>query len=321
MKDIRLLAIDLDGTLVGPTNEYFRCMEFREKLGEFLSQTGAQWAICTGRSRSGFGLIFQPMLELGIRPDYLVTRDTYIFTVTRRGWVIPHFKWNVMIRKQIIQHNASVNATFREWHNLFSRWDFGIIETIRTKRRLVFHFESMEAADQAFKMLQSKAKTRPRVKVRRYQDTVWAESDVNSKGLAVKKLAELIGLRPEQILAVGDGKNDVSMMQPDVARMTGCPRNARPEVIELVHESGGHVAKTRNLAGAIEVLDAYTTGTVCSDLPADWIPTGVPAGSGAAEGEERWHRRYVIAFLVIGMALAVLMLVIFAYFGLLPRLR
>jgi hypothetical protein len=261
------------------------------------------------------------MLELGVQPDFLVTRDTYVFTVSRRGWLIPHVRWNLFIRRQMVRHNNRVRHALQEWHELFSKWDFGITNTVRTKRRLIFHFESVAAADRVYKMLQAKAEKLPQIKIKHRQDVVWTETDISSKGLAVKRLSRLIGVRPDQILTVGDGRNDLSMMQQDVAKWTGCPRNAKPEVIELVHENGGHIAKARNLAGAIEVLDAYLSGTVCSDLPLEWMPPGIPAGGTTAEAEDNWHRRYAAAFLIIGIVLAILTVAVFAYFGLLPRLR
>jgi HAD superfamily hydrolase (TIGR01484 family) len=318
MSDIRLLTIDLDGTLVGPTNQYFVCMEFQEKINQFLSRTGAKWAICTGRPQRGYKTHFKPMLKMGIRPDFVVTRDAYIFTVTPQGWMIPHLRWNLLIRRKMLRHNTMVRDTLSEWYELFSKWDFGITKRVWTTRRLIFHFDSEEAASRVFALLQSKAEKLPHIRVRHLDAVVWVEAEVISKGLAVLRLSELIGVRPAQILAVGDGRNDISMMSPDVARMTGCPRNAKPEVVELVHENAGHIAKSRNLSGAIEVLDAYMNGKVCSDLPALWIPPGVPSGDRGADGEDTMRTRSVIAIVLIGTALVILSLAIFAYFGLFP---
>lgn len=321
MSDIRLLAIDLDGTLVGPTDQYFVCLEFKDKLDQFLSRTGAKWAICTGRSRKGYRTHFKSMLRMGIRPDYVVTRDAYIFTVSERGWMIPSLKWDMYILKRMFQHNADVNDTLAEWHALCKKWDFGITKTEWTTRRLILHFDEENAAARLFAMLQSKAEGKPHIRVRQLQNVVWAESRMVSKGLAVKRLSQMVGVRPDQVLAVGDGRNDVSMMSPDVARLTGCPRNAKPEVAELVSENKGHIAKSRNLAGTIEVLDAYLTGRVCSELPALWTPAGVPSGDNSADGAESMLMRYVFALLAIGVVLAIIVLVIFAHFGLFSILR
>lgn len=317
MSDIRLLAIDLDGTLVGPTDQYFVCLEFNDKLNQFLSRTGAKWAICTGRSMKGYRTHFKSMLKMGIKPDYVVTRDAYIFTVTPGGWMIPDLKWNYSIFKRIFNHNASVHDTLAEWHALCSKWDFGISKKEWTTRRLILNFNSENAAARVFAMLSSRAEHKPYVRVRHLQNVVWAESKIVSKGLAVKQLSQIIGIRADQILAVGDGRNDMSMMSPDVARMTGCPRNAKPEVIELVAENRGHIAKSRNLEGTIEVLDAYMTGQVCSDLPLMWLPPGVPSGDRSAEGkEDSMTMRYVFAFLIMGAVLTILVLLVFSHFGL-----
>jgi HAD superfamily hydrolase (TIGR01484 family) len=321
MSDIRLLVIDLDGTLVGPTDQYFVCLEFKDKINQFLSRTGAKWAICTGRSMEGYKTHFKSMLKMGIRPDYVVTRDAYIFTVTPKGLMIPHLKWNFSIFRKIFYHNASVNDTLGEWHALCSKWDFGISKKDWTTRSLILHFNSEDAAIRVFEMLNSSAEHKPHVRVRHLQNVVWAESRIVSKGLAVNKLAQITGVRADQILAVGDGRNDLSMMSPDVAKMTGCPRNAKPEVIELVAKNGGHIAKSRNLEGTIEVLDAYLTGRVCSDLPPLWAPPGLPSGDRSASGKQFRTKRYAFAFLIMGAVLAALVLIIFSYFGLVSFFR
>jgi HAD superfamily hydrolase (TIGR01484 family) len=321
MSDIRLLVIDLDGTLVGPTDQYFVCLEFKDKINQFLSRTGAKWAICTGRSMEGYRTHFKSMLKMGIRPDYVVTRDAYIFTVTPRGWMIPDLKWNFSMFKKTLYHNASVNDTLGEWHALCSKWDFGISKKDWTTRSLILHFNSEDAATRVFEMLNSRAEHKPHVRVRHLQDVVWAESRIVSKGLAVKQLSQITGVRADQILAVGDGRNDLSMMSPDVARMTGCPRNAKPEVIELVSTNRGHIAKSRNLEGTIEVLDAYLTGRVCSDLPLLWLPPGVPSGDRLASRKESRIRRYVFAFLIMGIVLTILVLLVFFHFGLVSVFR
>jgi hydroxymethylpyrimidine pyrophosphatase-like HAD family hydrolase len=235
--------------------------------------------------------------------------------------MIPDLKWNYSIFKKKSQLNALVSDTLGEWHALCSKWDFGISKKDWTTRRLILHFNSKEEAGRVFTMLHSRAENKPYIRLRHLQNVVWAESRIVSKGLAVNRLSQIIGVRPDQILAIGDGRNDLSMMSPDVARMTGCPRNAKPEVVELVSENGGHIAKSRNLEGTIEVLDAFLTGRVCSDLPSLWVPSGVPSGDRSGDGKASMNMRYVLAFLIIGAVLTILVLLIFAHFGLVPIFR
>jgi len=91
-----------------------------------------------------------------------------------------------------------------------------------------------------------------------------------TKGLAVSELARHLACGSDKILTIGNGHNDLSMLQTSVAGFTGCPSNSEPEVLKAVHDAGGHVAKARSLAGVMETIEAYLGDTVCSDLPEGW---------------------------------------------------
>jgi hypothetical protein len=92
-----------------------------------------------------------------------------------------------------------------------------------------------------------------------------------TKGLAVMELARHLGVANSQILVVGDGHNDISMMELEPPCHTACPSNAASEVVATVHRTHGHIASERSLNGVMEVLTAYEQGQLNDQLPADWI--------------------------------------------------
>ena len=73
-----------------------------------------------------------------------------------------------------------------------------------------------------------------------------------------------------QILVVGDGHNDISMIETTPPCHTACPSNAVVEVVEAVHRTHGHIASERNLNGVMEVIAAYESGRVNEKLPEGW---------------------------------------------------
>jgi hydroxymethylpyrimidine pyrophosphatase-like HAD family hydrolase len=78
-----------------------------------------------------------------------------------------------------------------------------------------------------------------------------------SKGRVLGKCAEILGVSSHNIIAIGDGINDISMLNGLLTPMVGCPANASREVIEVVTEAGGVVADSETGAGTVQVLKHY----------------------------------------------------------------
>ena len=93
-----------------------------------------------------------------------------------------------------------------------------------------------------------------------------------TKGLAIKEICRHRNVLPEGVLAIGDGENDISLLDESVCSRCGCPANAVDEVLELVHCMGGHIAERKTLGGVIDVLNAFEHGDVSSSLPHEVLP-------------------------------------------------
>ncbi len=46
-----------------------------------------------------------------------------------------------------------------------------------------------------------------------------------------------------RLIAIGDGINDITMLNGGVTKCVGCPANAAPEVIQAVRKAGGIVSE------------------------------------------------------------------------------
>ena len=80
-----------------------------------------------------------------------------------------------------------------------------------------------------------------------------------SKGSALLRLAETRGVKAEEILAIGDNWNDVSMLE--VAGRAVLMGNAPESLKEMAVGQGWVVGKRHDEDGVAEVIDAVLGGT------------------------------------------------------------
>jgi HAD superfamily hydrolase (TIGR01484 family) len=270
--EVKLIATDLDGTLISLEDEQEQYDAYRDLVDDFRRVHNSVWAICTGRDLKNFRRVFLLMEHYRIMPDFVILKHAYIYSVVR-GRYVPHFLWNFQIRRVIRLHERAITRTLRSWHAMMTdRYDR--VKTIAFDRhRLCLRFRDAVDSAAAAKVLREEAKGNTLLNVFEYHGEIDVRVVPSTKGKALTKLAGHLGISSANILTIGDGHNDLALMEPGVARLTGCPSNAREEVVERVHGLEGHVAREPGLSGVIEILNAYKTDTVCSDLPEGWMHT------------------------------------------------
>jgi HAD superfamily hydrolase (TIGR01484 family) len=266
MADIRLLATDLDGTLLGSAGDFSLYPEFREQLTAMRRRHNAVWAVCTGRSVSGFEQIFAPMRLMGVDPDFVIARHAFLYSVRGRRFV-PHVLWNVRTFFDLVLSQWKIRHALAEWHRLIARSFFPVRVIKRQSNRLWLRFEKEDSAVAAADLLRTRAQALPHLRVFKYLQEIDVRVVPFTKGIAVSELTRHLRLAPADVLAIGNGHNDISMFDPSVAGQTGCPAGSEVEVVEAVHRVGGHVARGLSLAGTLEIIRAWENGTVRSELP------------------------------------------------------
>lgn len=314
----RLLVADLDGTLVGSVNEFPLYTQFRSRINEFRGRENLLWAACTGRSRRSFNRFFSPMRAMGISPDYVILNHAYIYGMSRFGFV-PHVFWNLHIHYRLWANRMYVRQAINDWYDTVTGGALGVRTFRRRKDRTAVRFDSEESAGVAVQMLHDKLGDYQHIKIVHRRADVDVEAVPFTKGLAVAELAGHLGIGREHILTIGDGYNDISMLDGRVAKLVGCPSNAVRDVKMAVHKVGGHIAGSPSLRGVMEVLAAYSGGTVESRLP-DGVDDSPESRSllgerGPSSGR-RPTKQPVNIWLVAGIVYAVL--VVFASFDLVP---
>jgi HAD superfamily hydrolase (TIGR01484 family) len=266
LSQIRMLVTDADGTLLGQKPEFDLYRAFRVKINDLRNVQGAVWVVCTGRGLRSFNRVARPMRVFGIEPDFVIARHAFIFQRSRWGYW-PHWLWNARVLWLEWRDKLEVRRALPMIRRaVLSRNPFAHV-TYRNHQRIRFHFDDEGAANFGAEIIREEAKPFKYLQVFQFPGEVDVRTVPFTKGLAVAELARHLEIGTDRILAIGDGHNDISMMELNIRCRTACPGNAVPEVMEVVHRTGGHIATQRSLSGIVEILGAYETGLIRSELP------------------------------------------------------
>ena len=266
---IKLLATDFDGTLMtlGIDQVAGSRASFQSRVND-IQGVGGCWVLCTGRDYSSFRMAY-PFLECSdIAPDFIVARRGRIYE--RHGdqfrlrallslrVLIKRFQATHRVRRMMKHAVAFVGEGFEQ-----------VLAGDASLQRIKLNVVDEAAAQRMANGLHGLSKGREGLlSVCVVHSLIDVRPIGQSKGLAVTELQRVLGIAPSETLAVGDGANDISMLQPSVARWAGCPQNSRYEVIQTVTHRGGHVASENGMVGTVEVINACLRDRVSSSAMA-----------------------------------------------------
>lgn len=269
MADMRLIVADLDGTILGSRDEcQDSAVAFRAKLDELAGAAGFRWAVNTGRGIRSFRRVFRPLFRLGIMPDYIVVKHAYIFGVKRWGY-LPHVIWNIQTWFSIALTRFRARRTIKRLTSTITARFRRVRCRPLGRYRIAFQFRSSETMKSAYHLLSDLALPHRNFIVSEHVRELVLSTIPFTKGLAVVHLARHLRIPRENVLCIGDGHNDISMLDGTAAAMTACPSNATVAVMRTVHDSGGHIARKPSLAGVLEAIESHESGAVNNELPAD----------------------------------------------------
>lgn len=317
MADIRLIATDLDGTVVGANADFRLYNELREKLVEYRRRNNTVWATCTGRGLSSTEQFIVPMEMMGIKPDFLIVNHAFIYEHKRFGY-FPHIMWNMKIRKTLRNNHRKVRKAISRWYSLVSGSSYGVMTVYRRKTRLRLRFRTEDAAISVEQMIAGDVKEYPYLKVVRDNRELDIFQLPFTKGLAVSELARHLSIDPDAILTIGDGYNDLSMLDQTIAVHTACPSNAESEVKYAVHMNKGHISDKEALLGVLDSMEAYYKGIINSDLPDNWTPVAIKSSSRRPSDTSSLPATQSFRNLMLFSAVAVTILLVVAWFNVIP---
>jgi len=251
-----LIALDLDGTSV----RYEPRLEMDPALMEYISslkEQGAAWVMNSDRYTDTM-IDIAMRLPAEQRPAAILSCQRFIHLLDSRACYVPASSWN---SQQMKLHKGlweRLSPLFAEWHEDIAR-EFAIDS--HAINDLVFAF--MVPLDQTPSLrarMRELVRPWPDAQVSGNQEWTFILHASFSKARVLDKCAELLGVGSQQIIAVGDGFNDISMLNGSVTRMVGCPGNASAEVVQAVRGAGGIVAEGSAAAGTLHVLRHYMAG-------------------------------------------------------------
>ncbi len=265
---IKLITIDIDGTLLNSKKEL--TFEVKEAIKK-AKQQGVHVVLATGRPTVGVMAFVE---ELGLNQD-----DNYV--ITYNGALIQNVGTKEILKKHPLTHDDYLdielmsrklgvhlhvqdNDTMYTANTDISKYTIveATLTTIPLEYKPVYLMtdkidiikammvEDEEQLDEAIERLPQEFKERFSVvkSAPYYLEILNKEA---TKGDAVKELAELLNIKQEEIMAIGDNENDLTMIE--YAGMGVAMDNA----VRLVKDVATHVTKSHDEHGVAHAINTW----------------------------------------------------------------
>lgn len=250
-----LLSFDFDGTLVVPDEDPAVSPEFFELMKSMRSAHGSCWGINTGRSlmQAVQGLVDA---RFPILPDYIIAREREIYFPNEFGRWVGSADWNQRCERE---HHKLFRRCRKILKHL-QRWveaETAAVWGIQKEEPAGIVASTASEMDMIVRKIDGEIESNTSLSYQRNGIYLRFSHKHIHKGTAMLEVARLMGLSGQHAFAVGDGHNDLDMLDPKMAGMLACPANACPEVRLKVESAGGYVAKAQASRGVVEALKAH----------------------------------------------------------------
>ena len=266
MKKIKLIALDIDGTIL--TDEGAVTKEVQESITKATRQ-GVQVILCTGRmyrSAKNFGYLFKDRMPIITYNGALIRELNDGKTLYHQG-LLPSDKlimFNKLIKYGLQPNIYTDDALFSIEGNPYiadyaehTRVPYTLLKTQNIESflepREVTKMVGIGSPEQVNSLLTEEAAL--------YGDDIYlaksfdffleiGHKDVN-KGKALEKLGETLGIDPSEIMAVGDNLNDAEMLET-----VGYPV-LMGNGIESLRDKGYFITKDNNESGVAYAISQF----------------------------------------------------------------
>jgi hydroxymethylpyrimidine pyrophosphatase-like HAD family hydrolase len=251
--DIRMIGADFDGTLWGGAEGLPSGLR---RLLVALREGGVEAGLVSGRYWWEMrDLLAGAGLEWGDPfPSFVITRETFIYWIGLDA-MEPDQDWNEARGAELAELTAWLCRRETEWRLRLEsaglrpkRWwlwgDYG----------LEVWFETVEETAAAQALLVSWCAAQPLAHAHRNRCLAHVVLATAGKGACLERAAATRGVAPQQVLALGDSLNDLTMLDGGCGFHAAAPSNAEPEVQTAVRAAGGWVAESAAGDGVAEVL-------------------------------------------------------------------
>jgi hydroxymethylpyrimidine pyrophosphatase-like HAD family hydrolase len=257
MSQISLICTDLDGTLFSDDLRPDQLLRFRGLCQQAFRRWRARWAIVTGRPLADMRPILMDFMTLGMVPDFLVLEDSLIHARNRRGRFSPFWWWNFNVRRRRARLFDRHTGIIRDWRAELMRHFPKAVNRGRKMIDLWLEFKDEKQAREAEGILRHMVHDSVHFYIFRWHNELCLAPKAGTKGEAIARLLRQLRIPRETVFAIGDGPNDLTMLDGTVAGMPACVANALPEIKDAVRQAGGFIAGKEAARGAIEALKFY----------------------------------------------------------------
>ena len=257
LERVRLLATDLDGTLLGDGG---LILPETKQAWRLWSELGGSLVVITGRPFTSLLQVLtgQDSGEKWPFPDAVVCeeRDAYLHEGAGSWQPLDESGAALARERALLEISSSVAE------KLIAR---GVAKGYEVKRStesaewergyVELRFPNKLEAERARLWVTPVLGGRPLVPVRNGRLMSLRHKDFR-KGPALQRLTAHLGLAPNQILAVGDSHNDLSMLDGTYGFLSATVANADEEILRAVGSANGILTPHRSSLGVAWLLEA-----------------------------------------------------------------
>lgn len=248
-----LIALDFDGTSAVYEPHMAMHPGVMDELGH-LCQQGCGWVLNSDRYTDTL-LEIAHALPCRLRPDGILSAQRFIHTRTDNGNYEPLHQWNDFRMKLHDELWREISPCFESWQQEIES-EFTICE--RYVDEHVFAYRVPAGENSALhERMHDYIRPWPNAQLSGNHEWSFILHAEFSKSSLLEHYCELRGIETQKIIAIGDGFNDISMLDAGLTPHTGCPADAGPDVIAAVRAGGGYVAGSSGPEGTIEILRYY----------------------------------------------------------------
>lgn len=260
---IRLIATDLDGTLLGGTSGRYGFLPEGVAALQGAAGRGIQIAIVTGRD---LPYIEQLLHREGVHPEQvgwpqvIIAEERLVFNLDGAGYR-PSQPWN----DDILAAERSRFVTIQD--EVARLLEGPLAEADPTAQRIELDKE-VERGFVEVRFDDAAAARRGQEVLERWLNAAelpyWAVRNVAGvavrhrmvgKGAVLNQVVASMGIAAAEVLALGDSTNDLCMLDGRYGFRGAAPGNAEDEVRQAVTDAGGYVAAGRCGAGVAEAVN------------------------------------------------------------------
>lgn len=249
----KLIALDLDGTCA----RYEPRLEIDPVLIDYfrsLNGDGVRWVINSDRYADTLFDVAK-RLPAAQRPVAILSLQRFIYLAHDSGEYVSFEAWN---NRQNSLHEAlwqRITPYFDQWQQAVES-RFSVLDSVVNDIVFAYMVHSQDI-EKLREMMNDFLTPFPEAQVSGNHDWSFMLHRSFSKATLLKAAAEYFKVNRENLIAVGDGLNDISMLCGEVTPNVGCPVNASSEVIAAVQKAGGVLAAGESALGTLEVIRHY----------------------------------------------------------------